>query len=865
MENPRLMDLDPASRRALELDAVLAGVAARAVTPEGAKALRGLPLHVDPDLVAAEQGAVAEMGAELAASGRLLPASVPDAGPALAALALEGMRIDPLPLRDLAAVLVAAVELKRAVMPLLARPRLREVVAAVPDLRAEATAVLRHVGPDGRLDDDASPELKRLRQAVARVGERLRRQLESFVHDPAAATVVRDAFVTQRNGRFVVPLRADAPRQVRGIVHGASSSGATLFVEPMESVELNNELVQLVERELEEQERVLRGWADRFRARLPEVRAALDAVVRMDTLQARALWGADLAAVAPTFVEEGEGFHLEGLRHPLLDKHLREMGHASVPLTLALQGSDRVLVLSGPNAGGKTVALKALGLAVLAAQAGIPVPATKARLPVFARLRADIGDHQSIEADLSTFSAHVQAVARFLGQSAPPCLVLFDEIGTGTEPNEGAAIARSVLEELMRPGVTTLATTHLGPLKTWALSTPGVASAAMEFDTEHLRPTYRVLLGVAGVSAGLEIAQRMGVPDSVLAKARQHLGPEAGRSENAMDRLRALTSELEARTDAVAAREAALAEEARRLASRAEEDAAERGRQAEKVLGEAVRELKEQGSRELAAIKDKALRARLTRDQARAEMRLTARARTHKARVGTPAAPLPPQTKLPERLDPGHPVLVRSLEREGTVVEARDRKVIVRLGTTTFAVERADLAPVGARAPPRVDVGSARGAVARLLERRAQAPPTSEEDADEVPGGTDASRKDGRGSPRGRGPVPGRLHPRRARRGPHRARPRHGPPALRDPRPPAKARAGGRQARRRAQRRGRRRHRGHPAGLITRSRRRPSSSRGRLRRKASPRPLPPCAGAACRSARRGRPPSAPDRPGACRR
>jgi DNA mismatch repair protein MutS2 len=169
----------------------------------------------------------------------------------------------------------------------------------VPDLRTEATAVLRHVGPDGRLDDDASPELKRVRHAVARVGERLRRQLESFVHDPAAATVVRDAFVTQRNGRFVVPLRADAPKQVRGIVHGASSSGATLFVEPMESVELNNELVRLTEQELEEQERVLRGWADRFRQKLPQVRAALQAVVRVDTLQARALWGRTLPPPPP--------------------------------------------------------------------------------------------------------------------------------------------------------------------------------------------------------------------------------------------------------------------------------------------------------------------------------------------------------------------------------------------------------------------------------------------------------------------------------------------------------------------------------------------------------------------------------------
>ena len=723
------MDLDPASRRALELDVVLEGVAARAVTPEGARRLLALPLLADPREAGEEQAAVAEVAAELAATGRLLPASIPDASTALAALGMEGMRIDPLPLRDLAAVLVAAVELKRAVAPLEERPRLREVVAVVPDLRAEASAVLRHVGPDGRLDDDASPELKRLRQAVARVGERLRRQLESFVHDPAAATMVRDAFVTQRNGRFVVPLRADAPKQVRGIVHGASSSGATLFVEPMESVELNNELVQLAERELEEQERVLRGWADRFRAKLPEVRAALDAVVRVDTLQARALWGADLAATAPTFVEEDAGLHLSELRHPLLDRHLREAGQASVPLTIAVSGGDRVLVLSGPNAGGKTVALKAVGLAVLAAQAGLPVAAKEARLPIFARLRADIGDHQSIEADLSTFSAHVQAVARFLEEAAPPCLVLFDEIGTGTEPNEGAAIARAVLERLMRPGVTTLATTHLGPLKTWALSTAGVASAAMEFDTDRLRPTYRVLLGVAGVSAGLEIAERMGVPAEVLTRAREHLGPEAERSESYMDRLRALTSELEARRDEVATREAALAEERRRLTARAEEDAAERRREADKVLAEAVRELKEQGSRELAAIKDKTLRARMEREQAKAEMRLQARARTHKERVGAPSLPLQQVTKLPEKLEPGLKVHVRSLEREGTIVEVRDRKVVVRMGTTSFAVERADLAPVGAPAAPP----PAKSAVSRLLEGRDPSRRTREDDETETP------------------------------------------------------------------------------------------------------------------------------------
>ena len=246
--------------------------------------------------------------------------------PPLTGLAMEGMRIDPLPLRDLAAVLVAAVELKRAVVPWRRVPGCARWWRAVPDLRAEATAVLRHVGPDGRLDDDASPELERLRQAVARVGERLRRQLESFVHDPAAATVVRDAFVTQRNGRFVVPLRADAPRQVRGIVHGASSSGATLFVEPMESVELNNELVQLVERELEEQERMLRGWPITSAPASPTSAPPWRRWCAWTRCRRGRCGVRLLAAVAPAFVEEGEGFHLEELRHPLLDKHLRETG-----------------------------------------------------------------------------------------------------------------------------------------------------------------------------------------------------------------------------------------------------------------------------------------------------------------------------------------------------------------------------------------------------------------------------------------------------------------------------------------------------------------------------------------------------------
>jgi DNA mismatch repair protein MutS2 len=711
--DPVPLDLDPASRRALEMDLVLEAVARHAVTAGGASRLRGLVPLADAAAIAAEQAVVAEAGRHHGAQGRLLPGALPDPHPALRALGLEGLAVEAAALRDLASIVTTAADLGKALAGLDPEgfPRLRAEAQTLPDLRAEAAEVLRHVGPDGRIADEASPELRRLRIAVVRVGERLRRMLESVVREPGAQTGIQDAFVTQRNGRFVVPVRADAARPVRGIVHAASSSGATLFVEPLESVELNNELVRLAEAEVEEQERILRGWTDRFRRRRPEVEAAVEGVVRVDTLQARALFAVELEAVTPDLDPTG-GFRLVAVRHPLLDRRLREAGGRSVPLTVEIFPHQHVLVLSGPNAGGKTVALKALGLAVVMAQSGLPVTAAQASLPVFRQVRADIGDHQSIDADLSTFSAHMQAVARYLREADPPSLFLFDEIGTGTEPGEGAALARAVLERLARPGSTTVATTHLGALKTWALASPGVASAAMEFDTERLRPTYRVLLGVAGVSAGLDIAGRMGIEGAILSRAREHLGPAAERSEAYLDRLRALTAEAEARRNAAAELEAALMEERRRLASRAEADARLRQAEAEEALEQALREFREQGRRELEAIEDKKQRARIERDHAKAEIRL--RAQASRRLAGSSPAPAPPR---PFAVEPGAAVRVRSLDRDGTVVEVRADRVVVRLGTTTFTVPRADLGPPGP-APAAAPEARAAGTVRRLLERR---------------------------------------------------------------------------------------------------------------------------------------------------
>lgn len=683
-----LLDLDPATRAALELDAVLETVAAHASTVPGARIVRGARPASSLDAIRTELSGVEEARGLIRTDGRLLPARLPDPEPALTGLAVPGYAVPPLSLRDLASVLVAAVDLRRTPSDRAAAPRpvLEAIRRGIPDLSELARPVVRHVEPDGTLGDGASAELDRLRRAIARTGERLRRQMESFLHDPAAGAVVRDDFVTQRNGRFVIPIRADAPKQVRGIVHGASSSGATLFVEPMEAVEWNNELVRLTEAEAAEGERVILRWSERLRERLSEVEAAVGAVVRIDTFQARALWSEETGAVRPT-VDDDVPLELVGLRHPLLDRRLREAGAGGcVPIRLGLDDGSRVLVLSGPNAGGKTVALKALGLAVALAHCGIPVPASEAALPRLAQLRADIGDHQSIDADLSTFSAHLRAVGEWLAAIHRPALFLFDEIGTGTEPAEGAALAQSVLERLRDLGVTAVATTHQAPLKSWAITGRGVSSAALEFDEVRLQPTYRVLSGVAGTSAGIEIAARLGLPPELVDRAREILGSGGREAETLLARLRQRTASLEERTAALETEAAALALERERFEERSRRETERLRVETARVLEGLVADFRKEAGRELAGIADRKLRAKLEKEQGKAETRLRSRvaaARPRAAPVGPPPAPRP-----------GERVRVVSLERDGVVAAVRGDRVEVLLGSVGTTVRAADLLPV---------------------------------------------------------------------------------------------------------------------------------------------------------------------------
>ncbi len=704
---PLLVDLDPDSRRALEFDAVLEVVASHAVTEEGARRMAALNPLRDEAAARAHLAAVEETGREIGARGRLLPGRLADPLVALGALAVEGARASTVALRDLALVLLAAADgrARLASLPERESPRLRSLGRGLPDLRREARAIVDHVEPEGRITDDASAELKRLRAAVARTAEAIRRRLESFLREPGSGGVIRDEFVTQRNGRFVIPVRGDSPRPVRGIVHAASSSGATLFVEPLETVETNNALIQLREQEQEEQERVVQGWMAALRARLEEVRLAVEGVLELDSLQARALFARDAGAVTPV-VAEGNDLDLEGVRHPLLDRRLREEGVRSVPFDLRLKPPDRVLVVSGPNAGGKTVALKTVGLAALMAQSGIPVTACRARLPLFRQVRADIGDHQSIEADLSTFSAHVREVSSVLRTLEPPALLLFDEIGTGTEPSEGAALAQAVLERLRRPGVTAVATTHQGALKAWAMTAEGARSAAMEFDTETLRPTFRLILGSAGVSAGIEVAERHGLDPDVVGRAREILGGEGRKAEAYLSRLHELLREVEERRDELERLQTEMAGERDRERRQMEAEVARLRAAAREGLEEVVRDFREVARKELEALRDRAERARLERRLLRTEARLHGererRAKDHVARaIGREEDPAPEVPR--EQIQPGLRVRIRSLDREGEIVRVRGSRVEVRLGTVTFTVDRSDV--VAAEGRPHGDAG----------------------------------------------------------------------------------------------------------------------------------------------------------------
>ena len=456
-------------------------------------------------------------------------------------LAVPGMMLQPAELLNIAVTLGAARRLKVFFQRFegtgktgMATPLLCARAARITPLKQSEDAVHAAVDATGEVKDSASPALRRIRKLIARTRDEIMDRMSRILRDSGASNIVQDQVITVRDDRYVMPLKPNFRQGIKGVVHGHSGSRATVFVEPLEVVEQNNRLAELRMEEREEVERVLRELTGLLARDAAAIGATLDAAAGIDAIAARARFGTEYQGTVPELSAKRR-LHLRAARHPLIITKQRSVAaRIAVPNDIDLSDTGKTLIISGPNAGGKTVILKTIGLLCLMAQAGIPVTAAEgSELPVFGDLFADIGDEQSLEMDLSTFSSHMRQIAVILREAKRDSLVLLDELGSGTDPAEGGALGAAVLARLQEKGCVSVITTHHNALKLFGARTEGAVNAAMELDPGTLQPTYRFLPGRPGRSYGLDMASRLGVPDSVVRDARARLSGD----EASLDRL----------------------------------------------------------------------------------------------------------------------------------------------------------------------------------------------------------------------------------------------------------------------------------------------------------------------------------------
>jgi DNA mismatch repair protein MutS2 len=508
--------MQPAVLRALEFDRIVELVRAFALTPMGDLRLEGLAPSTDRKTVAGLLAGTSETVRYIAKHGVFPIRATADLPNILGALTVEGRALEAPRLLVLASFLDSIDEAGTTIRRVSsAFPLIERAAAGAASFKGEIARTRDTIDSSGEVVDHASPALRTIRERLRRQKTRLRGTLESYLRGRDTAKYLQDQVVTERNGRYVLVVKAEHRSGIPGIVHGASASGASLYLEPLSTVEINNDIVALEEQEAEEVRRILLELTDSFRSRPDDLEQTIAVAVELDVLQARARFSQSIDGMEPVLSTDG-AFELQAARHPLLK--------APVPVTIKIIPPATVLLVTGPNTGGKTVALKTAGLLALMAQAGLRIPAVHgSRLPVFQTMFADIGDEQSIEANLSTFSAHVTNIAAMDRNLAMPSLVLLDEVGSGTDPIEGGALGVAVVDHFRSRGATVMATSHYDALKTYASTTAGVQCAAFGFDAETFAPSYELIYGSPGRSLALEMASRLGLSPAVVAAARKNL------------------------------------------------------------------------------------------------------------------------------------------------------------------------------------------------------------------------------------------------------------------------------------------------------------------------------------------------------
>src|SRR6201987_3116786 len=698
-------------------------------SPLGSGRIAALAPSTDRSWIDLQQQLTSEIREFRRVGGRFEFAGLLDVGKLIEKASISGAALETTEIRDVVLVVDRAAEWREIVLSPPAAMKqwtaVPQLSAAIPDFSEFLRAFRNKIQPDGTLEDRASPELARIRRDIDKQKRAIQESLRGYLRRLAEGGTVQDELVTIRGERFVIPVKIEQKRRVPGVVHGSSSSGQTVFVEPIETIEQNNDLVRLLDEEQAEIHRILLQMTRRISQNADAIRNAADALAELELQFVKARFAEDYFCVPVALCgsdtperQPGEtGLLLHKARHPLLERNLKSKGGKVVPISIELDSQRRELVIPGPNTGGKTVTLKTVGLLALMAQSGIPVPADRAELPIFDAVLADIGDYQSIEQNLSTFSAHVTNIDFISRTATPQSLALLDELGSATDPEEGAALAVAIADHFRQVGCISIISTHHTALKIYGVNTAGVVNAAVGFDESTLQPTYELRVGIPGASAGINIAQRLGLNSTIIASARGRVGTQSQDVARFLGRLHAELDELEAERLQLRGREQELEKEKSRLAAEGKKEQQAKVREMEKKLESLFRDFEYHARETVNAIQERAAAQKLSKEAERriAKMRREFREQFDSAVVahstgadrGDPNA----QPALIKHVSQGDTVKLKSVGRPGVVTRRiDDQHFEVEIGAMKMKIARDDIAEVIARASDSpVNAARARG------------------------------------------------------------------------------------------------------------------------------------------------------------
>jgi DNA mismatch repair protein MutS2 len=729
------------SARVLEFDSLRALLRGYSSSPLGHARVAALDPSTDAAWIQTQQALATEIREFRRVGGRFDFSSLTDIGSLVEKARIAGVALETIEIRDVILVVDRAAEWREISLhpPAAMRSEWKEVralSARIADFGEFLSSFRNKIQPDGTLEDKASPELARIRREIEKQRRAIQQSLQGYLRRLAEGGTVQDELITIRGERFVIPVKVEQKRRVQGVVHGASSSGQTVFVEPLETIEQNNELVRLLEEELAEIHRILIEMTQQIGAQAEPILAAVEVLSELELQFAKARFAEDYNCVEVKLSGSEKSrdqdetrrdsrlgcpaseasLLLHNARHPLLERNLKAKGLAVVPVSIELEGARRQLIITGPNTGGKTVTLKTAGLLALMAQSGLPVPADRADLPVFDAVLADIGDYQSIEQNLSTFSAHVTNIDFISRTATAHSLVLLDELGSATDPEEGAALAVAIASHFGHIGSMTIISTHHTSLKVYAANTSGVLNASVGFDERTLQPTYELKVGVPGASAGINIAQRLGLNPSIIESARAGLGTQARDVGQFLDKLHAELRDAEGERLRLKTREEELEREKARLASEGRTDQQAKVREMEKKLESVLRDFEYHAREAVNAIQDRAAAQKLSKDAERRIAKLrrefreqfdsTVVAHSTGADQGDPHA----QPQVVKHVLEGDTVKLKSTGRTARIArKIDDAHFEVEMGAMKMKIARDDIAEVlsSARAV-ETPVGAAR-------------------------------------------------------------------------------------------------------------------------------------------------------------